>query len=782
MYYANTVNNSSGIPRQGLIEHLHGVMIGSLYFAKRLGVDDESLLEIISLSAFLHDVGKVSDYFQNETLGLNPSKTSINYPCHQEISWLYAAAHNNNKLFERLGLQSIYWHHATNFYQNELEKRNAQNVINELPEGELKIIYERINNLINNFKFDFDISKYIDTSSCDDDVDNSIPKLFEYNANNKQLNAQRLIVRSCLIASDHLVSSLSNEELNDVINSNDISKYYDNSRTFNKSYKIPECYDKNRFDTQVEIVNSCDRVTQVNAPAGFGKTVIGLLWGLDKNDQIYWVCPRNIVAEGVYENVVREIKNFGLNLSVELFLTSERKLCTNQDIEDCKSDIVVTNIDNLLSPMTNNQTGRIFDINSSNIVFDEFHEFQSEEALFSLFVILMNARMHLAKNTNTLLLSATPSVIHKLWDGNVKTKILPERGKHYPAQHNKLYEFDFSNNYDMPPKNSELRMFSSIKNVQEQFKNDYNIIIHSKYLPKDRENIMNNIINTFGKGGDKNGKVISAPILQAALDVSFNSLIKTCESPECDIQAIGRINRWGENNYAKVVFLDLDNKNNEEFNSRERGAIITRYNYPLSKKWNEFLKQKISLPITLNELYELYGEFINNNIELDNYLKKCFTESVKKLETFFPRKKPKLNNQKNNNTKISTKSLRSVTSSCFIAVKYSNGDWCPEPIPCSSADISNYKISNRKYIENEKIKTILENLIKVGYEYEDIVKKYFGKKKNIIKIKNKKTTSSKRSNKILTFEEFEKIGKCSDTPIPIFTSEYNTILGLIDKE
>lgn len=129
MYYANTVNNSSGIPRQGLIEHLHGVMIGSLYFAKRLGVDDESLLEIISLSAFLHDVGKVSDYFQNETLGLNPSKTSINYPCHQEISWLYAAAHNNNKLFERLGLQSIYWHHATNFYQNELEKRNTQNVL-----------------------------------------------------------------------------------------------------------------------------------------------------------------------------------------------------------------------------------------------------------------------------------------------------------------------------------------------------------------------------------------------------------------------------------------------------------------------------------------------------------------------------------------------------------------------------------------------------------------------------------------------------------------------------
>src|SRR5690606_15241320 len=93
----------------------------------------------------------------------------------------------------------------------------------------------------------------------------------------------------------------------------------------------------------------------------------------------------------------------------------------------------------------------------------------------------------------------------------------------------------------------------------KSLKNDSNkVIIHSDFIKKDRERIMGIITNSFGKGGAKDKIVFSAPILQAALDISFDNLSKTSESPENDIQVIGRVNRWGENDQANINLIYWD--------------------------------------------------------------------------------------------------------------------------------------------------------------------------------------------------------------------------------
>ena len=93
--------------------------------------------------------------------------------------------------------------------------------------------------------------------------------------------------------------------------------------------------------------NKIGKTTQVNAPAGFGKTILGLLWAFNSNKKIIWVCPRNTVAESVYRSITEELKFFNIDfLSTELFLSGEVKKNNILFEGDFKSDIIVTNIDN----------------------------------------------------------------------------------------------------------------------------------------------------------------------------------------------------------------------------------------------------------------------------------------------------------------------------------------------------------------------------------------------------------------------------------------------------
>jgi len=772
-YYANTLN---GKLNQDLNDHLHGVMLMAIHCAKKLGITDPGLISTIGFSAFCHDLGKCSETFQEETLKNN----YVDYPRHNEVSWLWAATFAKDKsTFKKIGLQAIYWHHATRFNFKEINERSAQSIKNEMPD--LIGVFDRINDIVKNANFPFEVNIKDHIDAPDDDLDDlKIPRLYTDGNPNALNNAQKLITRSCVIYADHLVSALTVEELSDIVNNNNAEKYFPSHvNNINCSITLPSGYDQSRFDVQRGIVADCGRITQVNAPAGFGKTMIGLLWGIEQlkeHDQVYWVCPRNVVAETVYANILSERDKLGLNISVELYLSSERKK-GDPNIGDCKSNIIVTNIDNLLAPMVNSKTKRIFDINMSNTIFDEFHEFIGEEALFGAFIVFMQSRASICKSTKTLLLSATPSLMHHLWDtGLEKTKILPNPGKHYPAQHKKNYIYHFDKK--VVPTVGTLHMFSSIKSVQEKHSKIYDEIIHSKFSQKDREIKMKNILSKFDKNGDKQSIVISAPILQAALDISFKSLIKTTESPENDIQTIGRVNRWGEQEPSDIYF------NHRSFNtdikSNETGAIKVRYNLDLSDQWNNYLKfslgNKPGSQCSLDELYEMYNDF-NTQYKNDllKYLQALKCDSIKGLTTFFPRERVKNKNDKEN-TIFTGKSLRSVSPSYFIVVKGSDGKWCDFTFSITNREVKEILTDNRKYLEDDStIKNVIDILEKIdideksGFDYSDL------------NIKKKTKNIGNKMRKKVTAEDILSFARCNSSPLPVFSKIYDSKLGLKEK-
>ena len=60
-------------------------------------------------------------------------------------------------------------------------------------------------------------------------------------------------------------------------------------------------------------IDSGKKAVVVNAPAGYGKTLIGLLSGLYRGEKMYWVVPRNVIADEVYRSITGLLVTLGLS-------------------------------------------------------------------------------------------------------------------------------------------------------------------------------------------------------------------------------------------------------------------------------------------------------------------------------------------------------------------------------------------------------------------------------------------------------------------------------------
>jgi hypothetical protein len=590
---------------------------------------------------------------------------------------------------------------------------------------------------------------------------------------------------------DATVSRMSSDELNDLIlNRNPATYFKPYYLSVKPEFVCPEGYDPERFRIQSEIYKSCNHTTVVKAPAGFGKTLIGLMWGLLHGQQFYWVCPRNDVAQGVFENIKEELRRLNININVELFLTSERQDSFGPNVPHVHGtcDIVVTNIDMLMAPLQSHKHAcRVFDINARNIIMDEFHELIGDEGMFSAFINYMRARKLICSNTRTLLLSATPSVLNELWDSDTKqTRLLPDDEHHYKAQHDKPYYFKFATAMPTKPLPGSLSMYCSISTVIVNYNpRVHTAIIHSHYPTNYKKDILNGIFKTFGKGGDKNGTVISAPILQAAFDISFRSMYKAVESPEGDIQPLGRVNRWGELESAEVVLVPL-----AASNPSERGAINTRYDLDLHRDWLKYLKNNIKSKATLDEVYSLYNAY--NNVakpKLISYYYRCLDKATERLSKFFPKdfgvSRPSRDNIK------SVSNLRSYSPSFFIVVRnLKTKDWHPFAFNIQNYDLDECISENREKLEAYTIKTVMEHLNELKFEdgechfdYSKILNRFFNpKRKSEKKIGGKLVKITSKVRKNYKAEDFIDYIRETKTPLPVFDRFFDPVRGLVKEE
>jgi CRISPR-associated endonuclease/helicase Cas3 len=727
--------------------------------AKALNLSEE-LCDIVYVAGLCHDIGKADNGFQeyiknksDETYGDDIIEDDAKYALHNEIGWAYlckkgfrykSKSEIKNSNIGNLILNAVYWHHGAISHKHLDDYKDVGSILKDVDENFTEF---------NQISKELGISKYC--AGYEGTNSAGKPNYIEPKPDRKHYNALQFIIRACVVNADRYISAKENGK--------QIETYNEINPIRETDIKSPNNYDTKRFNDTFEIAKQALKapITQINAPAGLGKTMVGVLAHALKGGHTYWVVPRNTIAESLYESVNEEIKALGFNIGVELFLTGEVKKTIG------KPSITITNIDNLMSPITTMKRAEMaYNVFKDTVIFDEYHEFaQKENGIYSAFINIMIARGSFV-NGNTILLSATPSIHNEIWDSIIcattekecKTQILPNKDKFYNAAHNKTYSINVSN--DFFEGNDTLSVYNSVKNVQDKWLSQKDCkLFHSRYTAEHKYKLLQGLLGEHGKNSkDTKSQWIASPILQASIDISFNTLNEVILSPESTMQRIGRCNRWGRNEKASIIIDCGEDKSNIS-------AIDILYDKKLNAKWHNFVKTNFIGNKTLDEIYELYGKFNEKNKEeLLTYYKELYDSSTRALSALIPLKHHSKAQKDENMRIVASKNptLRSLCPNLFYTIRdKETGKWLSEPLTMPKRELEKLH-KNEQQIDKLRgyPKHIINNLTKTGYlGYEKISKSFPMREK----YKNKKYALNE-----------DLIKKCyySDTPYPVVTLEY----------
>ena len=431
------------------------------------------------------------------------------------------------------------------------------------------------------------------------------------------------IVRTCLIAANHRVAALSAAEctavaegtrrisdlestarVSNTISSN-TSRNISNPSTENKQHKL--CRRKHR------------NLIQVNTTASFENTKVAVTRMLERGRKTLWVCPKNALAERVYDNICNAQEEIGTNVSTELFLTNRRKSATVQALPlDCTSDIVVTNLDMLLKPQVDYRLPeRMYQALLYDVVFDEFHEFAMPDSpLFYAFLTLVRARV-LCTESDTVCMSATPTNMLELAVGEGSITYLPAKEMHFTTEQSQKLRINLvrtGETSSMPrPENGDnvagtMVFLNSFRNAQKHTKkNDNRILIHGKFMDVDKARNVTTLLSAYGRGGagtDSGKHIVASPSLQSMLGIAIPDVHVSSSCPETDIQA-AHLNKLDDTLTKNVTYYDMHE------NQSERAAIQCRWDKDVQRLWFQFMEDRFQVPmeITYDDMYDAYDAF-----------------------------------------------------------------------------------------------------------------------------------------------------------------------------
>lgn len=738
---------------------------------------DPTIRESIRIAGLLHDIGKCTGFFQSK-LHASVSESIIEndqpkkYPFrHNEIGYAFLYNHltlNKSIYDKKLILDAVYWHHGVT-PDNFKKSSPIYNKPIEISPEDSSIMFSFVTDIID--------ASFIVGEPPMVVTQFNRPDYFIAHEQNDDTNQTKLLVRNCIISADRVVSQglcdhLSDDQILSFVNSFNNRKCLIDINTHTYATQS-----SNRFINQTSIATSIvnDNLNGINAhiikaPAGFGKTLTGLLWNFQRDKRLIWVCPRNDVAQSVYHAIVNELKGFnnGSTVSVELYLTGE-VIAKNQDANaDFDSDIIITNIDNFLNPSVDNRfSHRLFTVIESDVIFDEYHELVDSTPLFSLFINMMLLRTSKTKSS-TVLLSATPSLIESLWStlDNV-TKVLPNVNEHFKPQHDKKYKLHVVDGMKpFKPNTSSVTILNSVSNAQ-QFKTETNspYLYHSHFIGTDRKRILSNIFKMYDKDSPRiinKPNVVSTHVLQASLDISFNHLHESVLSPESTMQRIGRCDRFGDYEQQPniVVFRDVPNGIKSENNIR--GKI---YSVNLTNMWFNHIKQYNGQELTLEEFYSIYNQFnIENQNVIKNQIFGRFIESSNRLSELYPVKL--FTKGKSNIKTAGGNKLRSLNGDeVFVIAKYYNDpNKFSDPI-----SVDTYNSFTETFSEsNNQYKMIINQVKKLRdqndqrFDYNEILE------------------ADKR--KALTLDHIRYHAKRENTPYVRFDKVYHPDYGFVNPD
>jgi CRISPR-associated endonuclease/helicase Cas3 len=823
MIYANT-------HLQPLAEHLFAVgYLAELLHKRLIPHLQEYQYDPTFVAGCLHDLGKIDPHFQEWVRspkrkdyvaedGQHIDDKSFNFdkhPRHNEISvLLYQLLDRSDLGFISPGNKesikhAIYWHHSKPF-RKEKDFTNYGDIYSKLTtnlkDHSFLLLLEKSIQILNKvcelnkrYRADANLetSKIFNTETNLNSIEESfrswsiipLPQYKEYKPEEDikkyrekwiGINTYNNLMRSCVIAADRKISSLTTEELEDYIKNNKLEILLDDLLLLESNLKsdIETCLKNfpksDRTNKQQEIANQLAEVSGVavlSGPAGCGKTKIALEWAKLKNvQQLIWICPRVQICQGLFKDLTKE---YLPDTQIEIY-TGEFKFTNKWHNKTSEKnyfggDIVITTIDQIFnSIISHTKADTLVDYLSAHVVFDEFHEYINMPAFNLLFAELVEAKKQQGSLANALLVSATPHYFYLEEVLKIRRDKIIEMPSFNQSQYKiefKTFDetkFDETNPLYQKQSSSTFIISNTALTAQKSFisnQRENSILLHSKFKKSDKVKLFNDVLESFGKNGTNQFDVLrSGPIVQASLNISCDNMISEMDTAENILQRLGRLDRFGKNR-DKINVLTIaitEDVKNGKCVGKSAKFLNSMKSLQSAKSWYDFLNSSLGeTPTTLPKIYDLYKKFYELGDAkklISSDLLKSLQESVQLINKKVMDPIKIFSNKKEGRAKIRKNSLRGDNYFVQLAV-------------CDLTDSSNPKFEDRYAYEmpiNERNE--IDNLTASRDEIEG----YQNSERNLLAHMMKKHHNIKEKGK--AYKDFILLNEARDSESPIYLS------------
>lgn len=612
------------------------------------------------LAGILHDCGKFTEEFRNYILDSTKGVENSHKVIHSFAGLYYIM---DNEKFKKLSQRSqitielialaIASHHGlfdcvdengqNGFLhrlekQKDYEKKAIQNYFKEMDnQEEIEHLFELSND---------EIEKMIDTIfSMTDQTDET----------NFYVGMLARLLISAVIDGDRKDTAefMSNADFS--VNKKACSRMWDELLQATENYIASKSRQSAIEIARSELSDKCKNfakngtgIYRLNLPTGGGKTLSGLRFALEhakdyNKSKIIYVAPLISIIEQnstVIKSAVGD-ESVVLEHHSNIVMESDNsEKCTQYHLltETWNSPIIITTLVQFLNTLFNGKTGsvrRFQSLSNSVIIIDEVQTVPNK--MLTLFNLAMNFLTEIC-NVTVLLCSATqPSLEETAHSMKISKKqvLTSEEEKHF-AKIFKRTEIIDRGSSGLPEIVSLIKEVSTnnksvlmVCNTKKEAQNIYSMLegndyhINCEIYHLSAAMCMAHRKKTFEKINDaiKNKRkvlCISTQVIEAGVDISFDSVVRLYAGMDNIVQAAGRCNRNAEKEISPVYIVDYNNEDLSKLKEIQKAKVATKKLVVEFKNNRERYNNDLTSVEAINYYYKaLYRNAVEGSNEQD---------------------------------------------------------------------------------------------------------------------------------------------------------------------